>query len=274
MTTEEKLTMDFTKHKTFTVDIKEIFPKENKYTAKKLNEWFVKENLYDDNLLCDISNVNYTKYHTAKRQKLIPLTPLFCDNIMLFTLQPVTEMDKHMGKLQLKESTCGFINTKIREILKANNIKVVGHSVKCKNTIKYNIDTKIKEDGKTIKNIKNIMLLKDYIETDYYKVHKQTSLENAFVVSYKLELADENVDMLLPKLEIASAQENSKQRRPLPVNEMLCFRFTSSANFSKSGYRLEIRFRGKLLTSKSRRSSIMNISIYDYTSPPSQPNWS
>jgi len=43
-------------------------PKEA-YTASKLTEWFILENLYNSNLLTDIKGINYNKYAVEKKTK-------------------------------------------------------------------------------------------------------------------------------------------------------------------------------------------------------------
>ena len=54
------------------------------YTKEKLAKRIIKE-CYYNGLVSDISNVNFNKRHVDKNISLIPLTPMFCDNIMLTT---------------------------------------------------------------------------------------------------------------------------------------------------------------------------------------------
>ena len=76
-----------------TKKINEIFDKE-KYTNRKLAEWFIRENTYENHMLTDIKNVNFNKYAVDKKLKLKPLTDPFCDNIMLFTLTLQENIEK------------------------------------------------------------------------------------------------------------------------------------------------------------------------------------
>jgi len=124
------------------------------------------EIFYDDNLLCNIGDVDYTKYNTASHQLVEQLTPLFCEKIMLFTLQPATELVKRNGVMLLKESTTGYLNSKIRETLKEHNVKVVGHSVKAKNVIKL-LNSDYSKTCPTCRRIKDIMECKPDMEENY-----------------------------------------------------------------------------------------------------------
>ncbi len=127
-----------------TKKIYEIFDKE-KYTNRKLAEWFIRENTYDNHMLTDIKNVNFNKYALEKGLMLKPLTDPFCDNIMLFTITPHENIEKVNKVNMFKKDLCGMSNTLIRHIFKENNIKLVGQSVKCKNAIKYYTETRDKE---------------------------------------------------------------------------------------------------------------------------------
>ncbi len=186
----EMLAMD--KFTTYTIKANEIFTKSNKdkdapdrvgstggkasseektnYTASKLSEWFLLENLYNNNLICDIGHVEYTKYNTEKSVKLVPLTPLFCDNITLFSLVPMDYIEKKNNRIMLKINYCSIGNTLIRQILRDNNIRVVGHSVKCKMVIKYIVTKKNDGDnGLTRKGISKIKDVED-IEANYKRI--------------------------------------------------------------------------------------------------------
>jgi len=50
------------------------------------------------------------------------LTPIFCDNIMLFTLVPSEQTHKRNNVLMLQEDLCSIYNTLIRKVFKDNNI--------------------------------------------------------------------------------------------------------------------------------------------------------
>ena len=119
------------------INIENVFTNET-YTASKLTEWFMLETLYNSNLLTDIKGTNYNKYTLEKHQKLVPLTPMFCNNIMLFTIVGQEQTHTRNKVVMLQEDLCSIYNTLIRKVFKDNNIKIVPHSVKCKKIIAYN----------------------------------------------------------------------------------------------------------------------------------------
>ena len=51
------------------INIENVFTKEA-YTASKLTEWFILENLYNSNLLTDIRGIQYNKYALEKNPKI------------------------------------------------------------------------------------------------------------------------------------------------------------------------------------------------------------
>ena len=93
-----------------TLKLEDIF-NNDKYTASKLTEWFILENLYNSNLLTDIRGIQYNKYALEKKQKLIPLTPMFCDNIMLFTIVGQEQTNRRNNVLMLQEDLCSIYNS-------------------------------------------------------------------------------------------------------------------------------------------------------------------
>ena len=180
--------------------ISEIFDKE-KYTERKCVEWFIKENTYSNHLLPDIRYVNFNKYNEGGEMRLLPLTPAFCDNIMLFTIVPAEQIEK-INKLNMyKKEYCSMSNTLIRTVFKDHNIKLAGQSVKCKKSIKYYADTKenegyVAQTRQAVRELYNIQTIEQKYKTHFNK----ENLINAYIVSYKVELADEEINQLHDKL--------------------------------------------------------------------------
>ena len=188
------------------VNVKEVFNKE-KYSDAKMSEWFLKENTYDSHMLTDIKNVNPNKYFEIKAVKLEPLTPMFCDNIMLFSIIPAEHTEITNKKIMYKSSYCGTANTHIRQVFKDNNINIMPTSVKCKQTIKYSVgrdgDTQNGYIRNTVHKLDNI----EEIKQQYYTKYNKSDTEDAYIVTYKIELADEEIHEMLPKLK--TAMENT-----------------------------------------------------------------
>ncbi len=186
-----------------TVPIKNVFGDKDKYTDAKVSEWFILENLYNSNLLTDIKNINYNKYFTLDKQQLKNLTPKFCDNIMLFTIVPQEYTELKNKCIILKEEHCSTFNTLLRSVLKENNITVAKHSVKCKQTIKLYVSGKDTEENKCGKTRHNIYASPNFekIKENYLRIYNKQDLNSAYIITYKLELADEEIKMLHPKLE-------------------------------------------------------------------------
>ncbi len=182
--------------------ITEIFDKE-KYTNRKVAEWFIKENTYDNHLLTDIKDVNFNKYNLQDKLNLQPLTDPFCDNIMLFTLTPADNIEKLNKVNMYKKDLCSISNRLLRHIFKKYNIKLAGQSVKCKKAIKYYAETRDKEkeafNSQTRQALKELHYIKK-IEEKYKTIYEKTNLDDAYIITYKVELADENITELHPKL--------------------------------------------------------------------------
>ena len=121
--------------------ISEIFDKES-YTNRKVAEWFIKENTYDNHLLTDIKDVNFNKYHLQDKLNLQPLTDPFCDNIMLFTITPSSNIEKINNVSMYKKELCSMSNTLIRHIFKKTQYKTCwavckvqkSNKILCRNT--------------------------------------------------------------------------------------------------------------------------------------------
>ena len=187
--------------KTESKKIYEIFDKE-KYTDHKVAEWFIKEQTYDNHMLTDIKDVNYNKYATQTSLKLKPLTEPFCDNIMLFTIVPEDQIQEINKVKMYKKELCGISNTLLRYVFKKHDIKLVGQSVKCKKAIKYYAGTKdndgfISQTRQALREIYNMPLREKKYKTKYNK----ENLNDAYIITYKVELADENIEELHHKLE-------------------------------------------------------------------------
>ena len=114
--------MENQQEKKMKIKINDVLDKES-YTNQKISEWFIKENCYNNKLLTDIGRVNVNKYYTKSDSKLTPVTDIFCDNIMVFTIVPVENTEKRNNMQMYKEKHCGIGNTYIRQILKDCNIK-------------------------------------------------------------------------------------------------------------------------------------------------------
>ena len=130
------------KFKCIKTTIQDVFIKEEKYTNAKLSDWFLLENSYESNLITDIKDVEYTTYKTAENKNLVPITPLFCDNVTLFNLVPLEHIEKKNSKDMYNKTYTSSGNKLIRQVLRENNIKVVGHSVQCKMVVKYLVEKK------------------------------------------------------------------------------------------------------------------------------------
>jgi hypothetical protein len=165
-----------------------------KYAAEKFIEDLILENTYENNLCSDISKIDLIKDFTQEKQKLEKITDIFIDNIMLCKLFSKKE---GTGRY-LHKDIIGFWNTRIRKICLDLNIKVVPHSVKCKNPILYG--------GKeTIHARKAFKELTDERPEIISNFLKQTGLEkedlkDCYIGIFKLELADENFNTIHTKL--------------------------------------------------------------------------
>ena len=93
-----------------------------------------------------------------------------------------------------KKSCTSEGNKTIRRVLKENNIKVVGHSVQCKMVIKYLLESKKNGDkspnGKTREEIYKLTNL-EQIENNYKRIYEKQDMQDAYIVKWKLELADQ-----------------------------------------------------------------------------------
>ena len=81
--------------------ISDVFSVE-KYSASKLSQWFIQENSYNNYLLTDIKDVDYNKCYINKNVKLQPITSMFCDNIMIFTIIPQEQTEKLNKLIRIK----------------------------------------------------------------------------------------------------------------------------------------------------------------------------
>ena len=154
--------------------ISEIFDKEN-YTNRKVAEWFLKENTYDNHMITDIKDVNFNKYHIQDNLNLHPLPDPFCDNIMLFTLTPAENIEKLNKMYMYKKDLCSMSNTLLRHTFKKHNIKLAGQSVKCKKAIKFYTETR--DNEKEAFNSQTRQALKELHYIDKIKQKYKTKYE-------------------------------------------------------------------------------------------------
>ena len=92
-------------------------------------------------------------------------------------------------------------NTLIRHIFKKHNIKLVGQSVKCKKAIKYYVETRDKEafNSQTRQALKELYYI-DKIKEKYMTKYEKKDLDDAYIITYKVELADEKNRRITPKI--------------------------------------------------------------------------
>src|SRR5436190_2881314 len=163
----------------------------NKYTITELlgnkikptNERFglllLKENLYNNNLITNIGNIDYTK-NEQKINKFKRITEPFVDNIMIVKITDSTDL---VGKL-LKKEICGSFNSFLRG--KFSIYKLANHGVKAK------LPQLLESNTKTVKGIRQIIKKDLKIIRNKYK--------NPVAIPYKIELADVNLETLLKDL--------------------------------------------------------------------------
>src|SRR5436190_14666023 len=120
--------------------ITELLGNKTKPTNERFGLWLLKENLYNNNLITDIGNIDYTK-NEQKINKFKSITEPFVDNIMIVKITDSTDLE---GKL-LKKEICGSFNSFLRG--KFSIYKLAKHGVKAK------LPQLLESNTKTIKGI-------------------------------------------------------------------------------------------------------------------------
>ena len=59
-----------------------VFLNKNKYCSEDVTKKFIKE-CYYNNFVSNIADVNVNKYYSKNNLSLKPITPLFCDSLIL-----------------------------------------------------------------------------------------------------------------------------------------------------------------------------------------------
>jgi len=185
----------------YNVETKELLGLNNKhYVSKKVIRHLIKENGYNNNLVSDISKVDYNKYYEQKHKKLEPIGVRFIDNIMLFSLVQPQYLEKGRGgQLKLLQREYGNINIKIKEKFIKYKIDVVKKGgVTGKNPLfLYGKDGA----GDTRKFILKTLDKRPEIKKFYIRTCFTEEAKNKIVaVPYKVELADIPADEVIDKL--------------------------------------------------------------------------
>ena len=120
-----------------------------------------------------------------------PLTDPFCDNIMLFTITPSSNIEKINKVSMYKKELCSMSNTLIRHIFKKHNIKLVGQSVKCKKAIKYYVETRDKEafNSQTRQAIKELYYLNKIEQKNRNSMQKMNMINSYLVMCFSFILS-------------------------------------------------------------------------------------
>jgi hypothetical protein len=179
-----------------------------KDVARRAGAWFLLENAHNGNLLGDVAGVDYCAEaaHDAARcgKELIELTPVFCDNIMLFSLVPETQCEDTGSGWRLRKTQVEKGNAAIRDALR--ELETMGaHThktgVKVKIPILYDAGNGSKESNYR-RDVNKIMLDAPNIEATYaarYGNPARTGVRR-FVVPWTVDLADFLLEALLQEL--------------------------------------------------------------------------
>lgn len=176
------------------------------YEANKFIEYLTFENAHKDeetgqSLTSDISKINPTKYYTHNEQQLEEITAPFIDNIMLYKLIDEKQTFKQGGITLINKEVCGFWNTTIRKIAKKHDIGLPPHGVVSKKPVK--LTKTLKGNDKDLSRYRESVnkILTQQQKENYKQQTNSTDLNKAFILPFKIELADENVYKIHNKLE-------------------------------------------------------------------------
>ena len=164
---------------TTTYSITELLGNKTKPTNERFGLWMLTENLYNNNLITNIGDINYTDGE-EKIQKFKRITEPFCDNIMIVKITDSTDLE---GKL-LKKDACGSFNSYLRS--KFSKFPLAKHGVKAK------LPQPLDSNTLTIKGVKQI------IDKDIKTIRKK--YKKPVAIPYKIELADVGIVTLLEEL--------------------------------------------------------------------------
>lgn len=164
--------------------IKNLFGNKIKPTNERFGLWFLTENLDDNNLVTDVGNINYTEGERRTGQ-FLPITDLFCDNIMVVKITDFTDCTGDLKKkFKVKSEVCGSFNSYLRGAF--DKFTLARHGVKAKLPISL--------DGKT----KTAHGVRQVIGEDLQII--MGKYNNPVAIPYKIELADVKLDILITDL--------------------------------------------------------------------------
>ncbi|KAL3870162.1 hypothetical protein ACJMK2_038244, partial [Sinanodonta woodiana] len=170
--------------------------------AEKIGEWFLNSNAYKNNMLCDISLVDYTVGATPK-QELIPISEPFCDNCMLFALVPEMEATKsNKNTWRITEICTSKINGIVRQALNNANLDLKGGSyikAKIPMLLEDNLPEN-KQQGQIRSTAQEIL---KYNTKALHRFNTQYNNQRKIVVPVKVDLANIPLAEIISKLSTA-----------------------------------------------------------------------
>ena len=157
------------------------FLNKNKYCSEDITKKFIKE-CYYNNFVSNIADVNVNKYYSKNNLSLKPITPLFCDSLILYGLLKNEDVNCRHNVWYINTSVVSFYNKKVKELFEKYNIKLNHLNVKSK------LPISIKKFGNTVKEIEE---------------YERENLNNySFISIVKIELAEFPFNILLEKLHL------------------------------------------------------------------------
>ena len=164
--------------------IKNLLGNKIKPTNERFCLWFLTENLDDNNLITDIGNINYTEGE-QNIKTFLPITDLFCDNIMLVKITSFKDCEGDLKKqFKVKSEVCGSFNSYLRGAFK--KFTLARHGVKAKLPLSL--------DGET----RTTWGVRQVIGKDINIINEKYNCPVA--IPYKIELADVKLETLLADL--------------------------------------------------------------------------
>jgi hypothetical protein len=166
---------------------------------EKIGEWVLFENSINDNLITDISDVSFTNSYTKSKVELEQITPIFCDNLMLFSLYPESLCMVNGRRVRLQNAEVSTLNTKIRNRLSNAGFKgIATHGVKIKIPYFLIIDDKITTATK--QDVNNILNSRKDILDCYKTRYINNPDDRIVVVPIKIELSDLDINIVINQL--------------------------------------------------------------------------
>ena len=112
---------------------------------------------------------------------------------MLYKLIDEKTTFKQGGITLAKKEVCGFWNTTIRRIAKTYNIELPPHGVVCKKPVKFTKSLKGNEKDLSRYRESICKILTTKQRGNYKQQTNSEDLNRAYILPFKIELADENV---------------------------------------------------------------------------------